>query len=106
MKIALVCPYDWSKHGGVKAHVAALVDFLFANHDVRVFAPASDVLSRHGADRVVQVIGRPLPVPYNRSVAPIGMCSASDANCCAAGETAMRTSRRRAILRASGAIIR
>lgn len=73
MKIALVCPYDWAKHGGVKAHVAALVDYLVANHDVRVFAPASDVLSRNGADRVVQVVGRPLPVPYNRSVAPVAL---------------------------------
>ena len=73
MKIALVCPYDWAKHGGVKAHVAALVDHLIADHDVRVFAPASEVLPRVGADRVVQVVGRPLPVPYNRSVAPVAL---------------------------------
>jgi phosphatidyl-myo-inositol alpha-mannosyltransferase len=73
MKIALVCPYDWAKHGGVKAHVAALVDHLVADHDVRVFAPASEVLSRVGADRVVQVVGRPMPVPYNRSVAPVAL---------------------------------
>ena len=73
MKIALVCPYDWAKHGGVKAHVAALVDYLIANHDVRVFAPASAVLPRTGADRVVQAVGRPLAVPYNRSVAPVAL---------------------------------
>ena len=73
MKIALVCPYDWAKHGGVKSHVAALVDHLIANHDVRVFAPASAALSRTGADRVVQAVGRPLAVPYNRSVAPVAL---------------------------------
>jgi phosphatidyl-myo-inositol alpha-mannosyltransferase len=73
VKIALVCPYDWAKHGGVKAHVSALVDYLIANHDVRVFAPASARLSRTGADRVVQAIGRPLSVPYNRSVAPVAL---------------------------------
>ena len=73
MKIALVCPYDWSKHGGVKAHVAALVDYLVVNHDVRVFAPASATPTREGADRVVQAVGRPLSVPYNRSVAPVAL---------------------------------
>ena len=73
MKIALVCPYDWAKHGGVKAHVSALVDHLIANHDVRVFAPASARLPRSGADRVVQAVGRPLSVPYNRSVAPVAL---------------------------------
>ena len=73
MKIALVCPYDWAKHGGVKAHVSALVDYLVAKHDVRVFAPASAVLPPEGADRVVQAVGRPLGVPYNRSVAPIAL---------------------------------
>jgi phosphatidylinositol alpha-mannosyltransferase len=73
MKIALVCPYDWAKHGGVKAHVGALVDYLIADHDVRVFAPASAELSRTGPDRVVQAVGRPLAVPYNRSVAPVAL---------------------------------
>ena len=73
MKIALVCPYDWAKHGGVKAHVAALVQFLIADHDVRVFAPMSTALSRQGADRFVQAVGRPLSVPYNRSVAPVAL---------------------------------
>jgi phosphatidylinositol alpha-mannosyltransferase len=73
VKIALVCPYDWAKHGGVKAHVAALVQFLIADHDVRVFAPMSTAPSRSGADRVVQAVGRPLSVPYNRSVAPVAL---------------------------------
>ncbi|HVM20555.1 MAG TPA: hypothetical protein VM307_11385, partial [Egibacteraceae bacterium] len=73
MKIALVCPYDWAKHGGVKAHVSALVDHLNPNHEVRVFAPASGSLSRQGADRVVQAVGRPMPVRYNRSVAPVAL---------------------------------
>ncbi|MGH3666525.1 MAG: glycosyltransferase family 4 protein [Egibacteraceae bacterium] len=73
MKIGLVCPYDWAKHGGVKAHVGALALHLWADHEVRIFAPASGALGRGGADRLVEAVGRPLPVPYNRSVAPVAL---------------------------------
>jgi phosphatidylinositol alpha-mannosyltransferase len=73
VKIALVCPYDWSKPGGVKAHVSNLAEFLLDRHDVRIFAPASQRLSREGMDRHVQDVGRPVPIRYNRSVAPVGL---------------------------------
>ena len=54
MKIALVCPYDWSKPGGVKAHVANLAEFLMARHEVRIFAPTSGRLASDGVDAVVE----------------------------------------------------
>ncbi len=73
MKIALVCPYDWTKPGGVKFHVAALAAFLDADHAVRIFAPASGPLGRTRADQLVEVVGRPFPVHYNRSVAPVAL---------------------------------
>ncbi len=73
MKIALVCPYDWVKPGGVKAHVSALATFLDADHEVRILAPASGPLPRTRADQLVEVIGRPFPVHYNRSVAPVAL---------------------------------
>ena len=73
MKIALVCPYDWSRHGGVRAHVSSLARQLYADHEVRVFAPVSGTLARDGLDRLVESVGRPVPVPYNRSVAPVAL---------------------------------
>jgi phosphatidylinositol alpha-mannosyltransferase len=69
VKIAIVCPYDWTRHGGVQAHIAALAAHLAADHDVRVFAPAAHPV----ADRSVIEVGRPVPVRYNRSVAPVAL---------------------------------
>ena len=73
MKIALVCPYDWSMPGGVKAHVGNLAEFLLDRHDVRIYAPASKRLRGEGLDKLVQVVGRPVPIRYNDSVAPVGL---------------------------------
>ncbi len=73
MKIALVCPYDWSKPGGVKAHVSNLAEYLLDRHEVRIFAPTSGGLSADGIDRYVQHVGRPVPIRYNSSVAPVGL---------------------------------
>lgn len=73
MKIALVCPYDWAKPGGVKAHVANLAGYLADRHEIRIYAPASEPVAREGIDRFVEVVGRPVPLPYNRSVAPVAV---------------------------------
>jgi phosphatidylinositol alpha-mannosyltransferase len=67
VKIALVCPYDWARPGGVRAHVANLAAYLQDSHEVRVFAPCS----RRDVEPWVTVVGRPMPVPFNQSVAPI-----------------------------------
>ena len=73
MKIALVCPYDWSKPGGVKAHVANLAEFMLERHEVRIFAPASEPLRDEGMDHLVTAVGRPVPIRYNNSIAPVGL---------------------------------
>jgi phosphatidyl-myo-inositol alpha-mannosyltransferase len=70
MRIALVCPYDWARHGGVREHVAHLADYLAAQHEVGVFAPSSaEVVD----ERRVTVVGRPVSVPYNQSIAPVAL---------------------------------
>ncbi|MGH8884314.1 MAG: glycosyltransferase family 4 protein [Egibacteraceae bacterium] len=71
MRIALVCPYDWAKPGGVREHVAHLADYLAAQHEVGVFAPSSS--ARAVDERWVTVVGRPMPVRYNQSVAPVAL---------------------------------
>ena len=71
MRIALVCPYDWTRPGGVQAHVAQLATQLSESHEVAVFAP-----HRRGVYREVPAVvnvGRPVPLRYNRSVAPVAL---------------------------------
>lgn len=69
MKIALVSPYDWSRPGGVQAHVQALASFLAADHEVRIFAPGPP----SSRDRTMRAVGRPVGVKFNRSVAPVAL---------------------------------
>jgi phosphatidylinositol alpha-mannosyltransferase len=73
MKIALVCPYDWCKPGGVKSHVANLAEFLLERHEVRIFAPTSGELPSRGVNRYVHHVGTPVGIRYNSSVAPVGL---------------------------------
>ncbi len=67
MKIALVCPYDWARPGGVRAHVYNLASYLAQSHEVRVFAPSST----RAVEPWVTVVGRPVPVRFNQSIAPV-----------------------------------
>lgn len=68
MRVALVCPYDWSAAGGVQVHVRELGDRLRdLGHGVLVLAPSRGVVADDGVRRV----GSPIEVPYNRSTAPI-----------------------------------
>lgn len=82
MRIALVCPYDWAAHGGVRGHVAALAGQLARDHEVRIVAPSAT--GRVGATTrggpgdpdgpvPLTVVGRPLGVRFNRSVAPVAL---------------------------------
>jgi phosphatidyl-myo-inositol alpha-mannosyltransferase len=71
MRIALVCPYDWARPGGVREHVTHLANYLAAQHEVRVFAPSSS--PQTAAEQRVEVVGRPVLVPYNQSVAPVAL---------------------------------
>lgn len=68
LRIGLVCPYAWDVPGGVQQHVSDLARALIAmGHHVSVLAPVGDP----DADLPEHLVpaGRPVPVPYNGSVA-------------------------------------
>lgn len=69
MRVGIVCPYDWSAPGGVKAHVRDLADALIEmGHEVSVLAPSEgDELD----EPYVVSAGKPVAVPYNGSVARV-----------------------------------
>ena len=73
MRVALVTPYDWSAHGGVRAHVAQLAVSLGARHTVHILAPASRTLGDDPVDARVIVVGRARAVPFNDSVARVAL---------------------------------
>jgi len=70
VKIAIVCPYDWTVRGGVGNHVRGLAPELRRlGCQVDVLAPASRSVSENG----FVGLGGSLPVPYNGSVARIAI---------------------------------
>ena len=70
MRIGLVCPYAWDVPGGVQQHVGDLAEALTdMGHQVSVLAPVGD--ADHALPPYLVSAGRPLPVPYNGSVARI-----------------------------------
>lgn len=79
MRIGIVCPYDWAAPGGVKAHVNDLACALMeSGHEVSVLAP-TDGQDDAALPFWVVSAGRPVPVPYNGSVARVsfGMVTAT-----------------------------
>lgn len=70
MKIGIVCPYDWTSPGGVKAHVHdQAVTLRRFGHDVSVLAPVDD--DEYPLEDFVVDGGKPVSVPYNGSVAKV-----------------------------------
>lgn len=70
MKIGIVCPYDWTSPGGVKAHVHDLaVSLISFGHEVSVLAPVDD--PTYPVDEFVVDAGKTVSVPYNGSVAKV-----------------------------------
>jgi phosphatidylinositol alpha-mannosyltransferase len=70
VKVGIVCPYDWTSPGGVKAHVRDLaVTLQRFGHDVSVLAPVDDV--EYPLEEFVVDGGKPVSVPYNGSVAKV-----------------------------------
>ncbi|MFL5797825.1 MAG: glycosyltransferase family 4 protein [Actinomycetota bacterium] len=66
MRIVQACPYDWGAPGGVQVHVRQLAaELRRRGHDVLVVAPGA------GGPRDVRIVGRPVRVPYQGTVAPI-----------------------------------
>lgn len=68
MRVALVCPYSLSIHGGVQSQVVGLAGALRSlDVDVRVLAPGNATVVQEGTT----IVGRTVGVPANGSVAPI-----------------------------------
>lgn len=68
MRVALVCPYSLSVHGGVQSQVVGLADALRRiDVEATVLGPGDDASSSED----VKVVGRSLGVRVNGSVAPI-----------------------------------
>jgi phosphatidylinositol alpha-mannosyltransferase len=68
VKVALACPYDWDAPGGVQVHVRQLAASLTGRgHDTLILAPGR----RPSNDPGVRIVGKPVRVPFNGSVAPI-----------------------------------
>ena len=77
MRVGIVCPYTWDVPGGVQSHIRDLAEALIElGHAVSVITPADEDMPL--PDYVVSA-GRPVPVPYNGSVARLsfGFLSAS-----------------------------
>lgn len=77
MRVALVCPYDWARPGGVQGHIANLAAHLAAEHDVRVVTPCDGAPegSAGPADDRVEVVGvgGTTGLRINQSVAPVAL---------------------------------
>ncbi|HEY1332296.1 MAG TPA: glycosyltransferase family 4 protein [Actinomycetota bacterium] len=69
MRVALACPYAWDSPGGVQTHVRGLAARLRERgHETLVLAPGRSPAEDPG----VVVVARPIAIPFNGSVAPIG----------------------------------
>jgi phosphatidyl-myo-inositol alpha-mannosyltransferase len=74
VRIALACPYAWDAPGGVQVHVRQLSHHLRERgHETLVLAPGAS--SAEEAD--VRIVGRPVRIPYQGTVAPILFSAAS-----------------------------
>jgi phosphatidyl-myo-inositol alpha-mannosyltransferase len=68
VRIALACPYDWDAPGGVQVHIRQLARILMERgHDVTVLTPGG----RHATEPWVRVVGSPVRIGYQGTVAPI-----------------------------------
>lgn len=70
MRVGIVCPYDWTSPGGVKAHVHdQAVTLRRFGHEVSVLAPVDD--PEYPLEDFLVDGGKPVSVPYNGSVAKV-----------------------------------
>ncbi len=74
MRVALVCPYDWGRPGGVRTHVAGLAAELRSRgHAVDIIAAGDPSASSPG----LVLVGRATPVRANGSVARVTLWPAA-----------------------------
>ena len=72
MKIAQICPYDFSRHGGVKTHILQLSQELRdQGHEVEVIAPAG---ARELSYSHVHTFGRNVSVPFMGTKIDVNIC--------------------------------
>ena len=70
LRIGMVSPYGWDIPGGVQSHIRELANhFVNQGHFVSVIAPVSDEDSVK--DPWLVSAGRPIPIPFNGSVARV-----------------------------------
>jgi phosphatidyl-myo-inositol alpha-mannosyltransferase len=68
MRILLACPYAWEAPGGVQVHVRQLAQHLRERgHEALILAPGDEGAPEAG----VRIVGPPLRIPYQGTVAPI-----------------------------------
>jgi phosphatidylinositol alpha-mannosyltransferase len=68
VRVGLVCPYPWDMPGGVMAHIRDLaLELRHRGHEVGVLAPVRE--SDAELEDWVFDAGKPVPIPYNGSVA-------------------------------------
>ena len=73
MKIAIVCPYDLGRPGGVQAHILSLADALRARgHEVWTVAPGSVGAPSHPTDGIAR-FGQSRAVSFNKTVIDISI---------------------------------
>jgi len=70
LRVGLVCPYSFDRHGGVQNHVRGLAEALRGlGHHPAVLAPGD--LPAQDPDLAFTSAGPALPVPYNGSIARV-----------------------------------
>jgi phosphatidylinositol alpha-mannosyltransferase len=70
LRVGIVCPYGWDTPGGVQIHIKEFAEFLLRQgHCVSVIAPVSD--DEVELEPWLVNAGRPLPIPFNGSVARV-----------------------------------
>jgi phosphatidylinositol alpha-mannosyltransferase len=74
VRILLACPYAWEAPGGVQVHVRQLSRHLRERgHETLILAPGREPTPEAG----VRIVGRPVRIPYQGTVAPISFSAGS-----------------------------
>jgi phosphatidylinositol alpha-mannosyltransferase len=74
VRILLACPYAWEAPGGVQVHVRQLSSHLRERgHETLIVAPGREPSAEPG----VRIVGKPVRVPYQGTVAPISFSPGS-----------------------------
>ena len=73
MKILQVCPYDFSRPGGVKTHIMGLTSALRANdHDVKIAVPNQSTIETSNTE--IYSFGRNISLPFGGTKIDLNVC--------------------------------